>query len=303
MDVLTAITIQADELTDKHGWHATPDADLVGNEDGHTVLISRHSGGIRDVVRQKGAASDAEYEDRLQSAILGFLESLTSFDADLTNGDTVLPHAWEYMGREVVETNRTASPRPAASNDHDRFWRAMAATDNDPIRAREWSALQKLTGRQLEALSDAGNVLAADILDGRIAVWERKELDIPEMLDSEASRGRGLSPEVFDAVYATLHYTHLDAATGHEDDASLSKHDTTEAPSARSDYETAEERIAVAQMLNHLDQRERVVISALFGVGGREQKKVIEVAEEVGLGRSRVLGIRKAALSKLRKAA
>lgn len=59
----------------------------------------------------------------------------------------------------------------------------------------------------------------------------------------------------------------------------------------------------VAQLLRSLPERERLVITMTFGLEGREERTLAEVAEALGLSDVRVGQLRDRALRRLRCAA
>lgn len=100
-------------------------------------------------------------------------------------------------GHDLVTT---ADGRTATARDRVRYSAAMRVCDHDPLRAREWSGLQRLTGHALQELADGGNALAEDILHMRITSWERRGLDVTAMM---SEHGRGLTGALFDAIRPT----------------------------------------------------------------------------------------------------
>lgn len=258
---------------------------------GHVVLISRCEPRLRKLIGRAARARAAERGDLEQAAILGFLEALARYDRE--RGVHPFTYAHGAIVKALQEANRAASPKPLQQKAHDRFWEAMKATDHDIAKAREWSRMKRLTGHALLAEADAGNRLAAEILDARIADCERKGQDVETML---ATAERGLEPAAFDVVCAAV--TYLDAPlAGAEADAGT-YHDVIGAESPRSTYEQVEARAALTQMFDVLDARERAIVTGLYGVGG-QPRTASDLADEYGLSRPRVLNIRRSALTKL----
>ena len=72
------------------------------------------------------------------------------------------------------------------------------------------------------------------------------------------------------------------------------------APEADAHFGEVEQSVALDEVLNRLDERERDVISGLFGIG-RERLAMAELAAEMGLKRERVRQIRNKAIRKLSK--
>lgn len=300
MDILARISHQIADIIADHDTLGTPDADLVGTEEGHLVLIVRAGGQIRDMVTRAGRVPDAaEREDLLQAAMMGYLEALKKFDP--TRGTQPFTYAYPAIHEALRDANRSASPKPARRDDHERYHQAMTAMDGNPVDAREWSRLQRLRGWEVQREADNGNHVAEQLITRRIYRWENQGRDVATMMHAEEGRGRGLTPLVFDAIHARV--TYLDVTTPCDDDNDAPLYDTLEADDSQKAHNHAENTVAVQQLLTHLDDRERTVITAFYGLEGRYEHKAQEVADEIGVSRSRVLNIRKAALGKLAKVA
>ncbi|WP_431888685.1 sigma-70 family RNA polymerase sigma factor [Nocardiopsis alba] len=272
-----------------------PDLELLewGNA-GKVVLISRCESRLAALVR-KASIGAAERADLEQAAILGFLRALDRFDME--RGVHPFSFAHSYILEELRHANRNSAARPGEDNESKRFWAAMAAMDNDPVKAREWSRLQRLTGFALQDAADAGNTLAGDILDERISRYERKGVDV---LEGMALSGRGLTPDVFTEIYQSLHYVSMDAPLSTADDTAGTLHDVVQDDAASAAVASVEDRATVAALLSTLPERDAEIMRALFGVDGPE-RTATELSEEYDVSAVRIRGIRASALKKLSK--
>lgn len=285
---LRAASDAAEHLAERHGLGEVPDSDLPAHgEPGALELISRCAPRLAALVQRAARANAAEREDLEQAAMLGVLESLPRYNA--THGTEPFTYARSYVVNALAAANRTSQAVPTPQSAHDRFWAAMAACANDSRRAREWSRLQRLTGYELLELVDAGNDLAADIMDARIARWERRGQDVDAML---GERGRGLEPAEFDAIHSALMYVSVDAPEhdAREDDAPTLA-ETVACPSAQTAYAEVEDRETVACILAGLESRERFILARHYGIGG-VQLTDSEIAAELGISRTRVVNLR-----------
>lgn len=297
-DNFTHVTRTAAHYTHELVLDDVPDTELITEwgEEGHVVLLARCLPYIRRLVARAAGAGAADREDLQQSATLGFLKTLPTFDP--TRGTLPTAYAHSTIVNELQKANRDTEPVPTKQSAHDRYCAAMAATDGDPVRAREWSRLQRLNGHALQDEQDAGSTIAADILDDRIARWERQGRDVVACL---AETGRGLAPADFDTIHEALTYVSVDAPLATEGDTGT-LHDVVADDATEAAFASVEDRDAAASFLAHLNEREHSIITGLFGIGGVE-RTATELADQWGVSRSRVLNIRKAALAKMTKAA
>lgn len=312
-----------DKITSDTGTAA--DMDLAkrardGDETATMELITRCEARIRKMVNQAFAGA-APKTDLQQAAMLGVLAALREWNG--TADFYTFAHG--YVRFELSAANRGHAPEGAEANDYKRYYAAMRAADNDPAVARRWSALQKLSIAALEMVADSGGqdaTLAREIIDGRVDVYERhvkrgyvgtgrgkgERKPVPSWDEYRETKGRGLDGSTFDAVHAAVTYledaagngmTRLDAGTDTGDgDEGATGHDVTAAPNAEDPFAEAENRVAVAQMVSALDERERGIITRhLDGDTDRE------ISEALGLSRPRVVNVRSAAVARMRKLA
>lgn len=269
---------------------ATPDADLINaGEDATVRLLARHVDRMGADVARAARAGAAPREDLEHSAIVGFLSALADYDP--TRGTGVYTYARSRVMEELEACNRSYSARPASVKDHQRFWLAMKVCDHDPIRAREWTGLQRLTGHALQELADGGNTLAEDILHMRITSWERRGLDVTAMM---SEHGRGLTGALFDAIHQSLMYVSTDATVGGE----LTVADVAEDTEAQTPITAIDDHHAVRQMLAELPDRDRDILACLYGLNTPELT-VRQVADKHGIAPSRVRAIKADACKRL----
>lgn len=299
-DNLSHLSRAAERYVREYVLEDVTDTELVREwgDEGRVVLISRCAPRLRRLVARAAGAGAADREDLQQAAILGFLDALTRFDPE--RGTEPFTYAHTTILKELQKANRDAEPVPTRQSAHDRYCAAMDATDNDPVRAREWSRLQRLTGFEIQDEADAGNTIATDILDERIERWERAGRDV---LASMAETGRGLLPADFDTIHEALNYVSVDAPlTSDPEGEAGTLHDVVGDDSTQAAYASVEDRATVSVLLPYLNERERLVVSGLFGLGG-VTRTATDLADELNISRPRVLNIRKAAVTKLAKVA
>ena len=280
--------------------HDVTDTELVQTwgDEGRVVLISRCIPRLRRLVGRAAGAGSAAREDLQQAAILGFLDALDRFDPE--RGTEPFTYAHTTIVKELQKANRDEEPVPTRQSAHDRYCAAMAATDNDPVKAREWSRLQRLTGFEIQNEADTGNTIASDILDERIERWERAGRDV---LACMTETGRGLEPADFDTIHEALNYVSVDAPLTNDPEGEAGTlHDVVPDDSTQAAYASVEDKATVAAYMSHLNEREQAIVTGLFGIGGVE-RTATELAEEWGISRPRILNIRKAAVAKMTKAA
>src|SRR5699024_6135553 len=93
VDILARISHQIADIIADHDTLGTPDADLVGTEEGHLVLIVRAGGQIRDMVTRAGRVPDAaDREDLLQAAMTDSQQALAN--SDPPRGTRPAPHSY-----------------------------------------------------------------------------------------------------------------------------------------------------------------------------------------------------------------
>ncbi|MFJ6019754.1 sigma-70 family RNA polymerase sigma factor [Nocardiopsis alba] len=287
---------RAAALADHHGvTPETPDTDLLTlGPDGHVMLVARHAERLGADITRAARAGAAPREDLESAAVLAFLSRLSTYDPQ--RGAGVYTYAHPAIREELQNTNNAYSARPGTNSDYQRFWKAMAVCDNDAVRAREWSDLQRRTGHELQDLADAGNTLADEILHLRISQWERKGMPVAAMM---GERGRGLPGHVFDALHESLNYTSVDAPAGESGEVTYG--DIAQDPNAERPFTDADDRVSVRQMLASLPDRDADVLAGLFGIDTPTLTPQ-EVADKHGLAPSRVRAIKADACKRLREA-
>lgn len=298
IDAFTTVRQAADRYTYEYVLDEVDDRDLLAwGEAGLVVLIARCEARIRQVVARFSGNGTVERDDLFQTAMEAFVAAMAEYDPEGTADPYTFAH---YRIVQAVKDAAAESVISMPPRIQRRFWQAMSAADHNPVRARRWSALQRLTGWALQELADAGDVIAASILDERIALWERKGYDITERM---SDTGRGLEPHVFDTLHAALFYVSVDEAVPTDTDGeTLTYGDTIADEAAETAITTVEGMVATSAMLSALDERERRTLVMLYGLDGRGERTASDVAEVLGVSRPRVQNIKAAALRKLRKA-
>lgn len=299
IDAFTTVRRAADRYTHEYVLDDVDDRELLAwGEAGLVVLIARCEARIRQAVARSSGSGTAERDDMLQTAMEAFVAAMTEYDPDGPADPYTFAHY--RIVQAVKDASMEQSIMSIPPRSQRRFWQAMSAADHNPVRARRWSALQRLTGWALQELADAGDVVAASILDERIALWERKGHDIQERM---SDTGRGLEPHVFDALHAALFYVSVDEAVPTDTDGeTLTYGDTIADEAAEAAITSVEGLVATSAMLSTLDDRERRTLVMLYGLDGHGERTASDVAEVLGVSRPRVQNIKAAALRKLRKA-
>lgn len=94
----------------------------------------------------------------------------------------------------------------------------------------------------------------------------------------------------------------MERAIAHEAGPAITKpSDNQRAPEEQSPIETAEDKTILEARLQRLNERERKVITLLYGLHNEDRHSMAEAAEKLGLKRERVRQERNKALRKLRK--
>lgn len=298
IDAFTSVRQAAERYTYEYVLDEVGDRELLAwDEAGLVVLIARCEARIRQVVARFSGNGTVERDDLFQTAMEAFVAAMAEYDPEGSADPYTFAH---YRIVQAVKDAAAESVISMPPRIQRRFWQAMSAADHNPVRARRWSALQRLTGWALQELADAGDVVAASILDERIALWERKGYDITERM---SDTGRGLEPHVFDTLHAALFYVSTDEAVPTDADGeTLTYGDTIADEAAETAITTVEGMVATSAMLSALDERERRTLVMLYGLDGRGERTASDVAEVLGVSRPRVQNIKAAALRKLRKA-
>lgn len=298
IDAFTTVRQAAERYTYEYVLDEVDDRELLAwGEEGLVVLIARCEARIRQVVARFSGNGTVERDDLFQTAMEAFVAAMAEYDPEGSADPYTFAH---YRIVQAVKDAAAESVISMPPRIQRRFWQAMTAADHNPVRARRWSALQRLTGWALQDLADAGDVVAASILDERIALWERKGYDITERM---SDTGRGLEPHVFDTLHAALFYVSVDEAVPTDADGeTLTYGDTIADEAAETAITTVEGMVATSAMLSTLDERERRTLVMLYGLDGRGERTASDVAEVLGVSRPRVQNIKAAALRKLRKA-
>jgi len=259
-------------------------------------LIARCERRLRGLVRQYGMSITADV-DLSQAAMLGVLRALNKMPE--LDGAEFFTYAHGIIVEEIREANRVANPKPAERNAEARYWQAMNACDGDPVRAQRWAEYQCKSAAELEAIAEeTGDVIAREIVDARYDRWERNPRG-REWEDVAKERGRGLDAVTFAAIHESVTYLDDVAMTNHSvHDGDTTYHELIPDPRGEDAHASAETREAVRQMLGALDDRERQVIAALYGIDGPAMKAV-DIAHALGVSRPRVMNIKAKALRKL----
>lgn len=286
-------------------------------EDAATLeLVARHEPRIRALVSECRVSNGAPVQDLHQAALLGFLDAIQRYEPGAA---AFFTFARPYVRLALTEANRASSPVPVATNNHKRYFAAMRAADGDPVIARRWTALQRLSIAALEVVAESGDRdagLAREIVDARVDVYEAhvrrgyvstgrgrgERTPVPSWEEYREQRGRGLTGPEFDLIHAALTYESLDAPAEGDEGSDTEARDA----SARSvmgepgddPFTAVEDGVAFGQLLSVLDARERDII--LRHLGGATDR---EIAEALGLSRPRVVTVRSKAIDRMRRAA
>lgn len=301
VDNISAVTAEARAYRTRYpDVAAEPLADVAARAqrgDGAAVaeLVIRYEPQLRKAANR---ARIAPQTDRQQAALTGFVAAVMTFDA--TKGADLYTYAHTRVVAEVRNTNREHAPRPAAERNQAYYWSALDACDGDAVKARHYVGLLRLSTNDLEPLADAGDMLAREILDARMDQYDaavRRDADsAPEWEAFAARTGRGLDGPTFDAIHATV--TYLDASADLDDGEGDTGHDMTADPDAADAYADLTEHVAFAQLLATLDGRDLDIMARhLNGETDRE------VADALGLSRTRVVNVRAAIVGRFRKLA
>jgi RNA polymerase primary sigma factor len=140
---------------------------------------------------------------------------------------------------------------------------------------------------------------------GRAERALRRELGHDPGFDRVADR-LGLSEARRAAVGKALRALQVGSAAGGDQDNTGSEEPADGAPPPRTALEAEEakqeRRAALGLLLDHLDARERRVVSLRFGLGGQEPVTLKEVGDQVGLTREWVRKLQLRALAKMEAA-
>jgi RNA polymerase sigma factor (sigma-70 family) len=131
---------------------------------------------------------------------------------------------------------------------------------------------------------------------------ERREPTLAELADRT-----GMERDQVDALVRADAGARLlsDPVEGTEGEAGVLG-DVIEDPMSAAVYEEILDSIAgeqLRELLRRLSDREREVIDARFGFGGREPERLVEIGERLGISAERVRQIEERALTKLRRSA
>lgn len=285
---------QIADAAEEFDLHDAPFEVLAASGDaGQYEVIRRYRPQIKALV-SRHRVGDAEREDLEQAALLGVVAAFQEY-AETSATEDLYSYAHVFIVRELHEANRSASPRPVPARTHGRFWAAMRACDGDAATAREWSALQRLTGFALRDLADDGNEIAERILDARISAWESAGRDVEVEMSVP---GRGLEKASFDAIYSGFRSRVSLDAPAYDDSDAGSVADTVSDPGSADAFSGVISRATVESLLSALDERSADVVRRLYGIGCASQSSQ-GVAEELGVGSSRVRQIHARAIKRM----
>ena len=267
-----------------------------GDRQAAMEVIARCESRLRRCVRT-ASIDVAPVPDLQQAAMLGVLDALDHY---VDQGADFYTAAYTRVRGELREANREYSDKPASDPTQHRYWAALAAADGDPVAARHWSSLQRMSVTELEPLAEAGDMIAQEIIDHRYDRWEREVRRNPDTArtyeEMAAERGRGLEPAVFDMLYASV--TYLDhPESSFEGTEDCTPHETIAHPDATCEFDAAVDRMLLRELLAALPEREQMVMRR--HLAGETDT---EIAQSMGVTRGRIGQLRARATERMRRA-
>jgi RNA polymerase primary sigma factor len=124
-----------------------------------------------------------------------------------------------------------------------------------------------------------------------------------EPTDAEIAEDLGMTRErVTELITASYRPVSLDAPIGEDGDAQLQDVVRDEnIGTAYEEFESQTRHELIRNLIQHLDQREVMIVRYRFGLDGGTERTLEEVGEKFGVTRERIRQIQNSALSKLRK--